>query len=210
MDAHTITLPSKPPLPPVRLFLHGGLSCRPRGRAPACWRGVGRSASSHHHTIIISSSSNLASEILVLLPLHTTPLGYGCLGVQQRRRRRSNEICHGEIPTFLIEHTATPIHPLFLPLGRQRVCWVAAGQPAVGLQLDRSCSMQGAAAAAVAEPEPAPAPAPQPALAGEYDRRSSFPLLPHPPQNPPPPAASSLSSRSESAFPSSGVELHGV
>lgn len=203
MDAHTITLPSKPPLPPVRLFLHGGLSCRPRGRAPACWRGVGRSASSHHHTIIISSS-NLASEILVLLPLHTTPLGYGCLGVQQRRRR-SNEICHGEIPTFLIEHTATPIHPLFLPLGANG----SAGWQRASLR--SACSSTAAAVCRVLLLLLLSL-----SLRLRLDlhwqvnmidaHRFPFSLT----RLKTPPAASSLSSRSESAFLSSGVELHGV
>lgn len=51
------------------------------------------------------------------------------------QHRRPNEIQHGEIPTFLIEHTAPPSP---LPFWRRRLAFC-------------SCSMQGAA---VAEPEP--------------------------------------------------------
>lgn len=75
--------------------------------------------------------------------------------------QRSNEIQHGEIPTFLKGHTALSSPSPLFPSGRQPPRRCGSG-PACGQA--RSCSMQGAAAAAssaaVAEPEPAPEPAP--------------------------------------------------
>lgn len=205
MDAHTITLPSKPPCHLSDCSCTAAYHAGQGGELLHVGGGVGRSASSHHHTIIISSSSNLASEILVLLPLHTTPLGYGCLGVQQRRRR-SNEICHGEIPTFLIEHTATPIHPLFLPLGANG----SAGWQRASLR--SACSSTAAAVCRVLLLLLSLSLSLRLRLNLHWQvnmidaHRFPFSLT----RLKTPPAASSLSSRSESAFPSSGVELHGV
>lgn len=45
--------------------------------------------------------------------------------------QRSNEIQHGEIPTFLKGHTALSSPSPLFPLGANRLADVAAGQPAV-------------------------------------------------------------------------------